>query len=74
MPRHEAPYPPAPGDSLHHSVGECNISVHTPENILEPSNCDDDESPLLLGSEENGTNSSIRGKLIDRFMYVVECY
>ncbi|KAL7146586.1 hypothetical protein ABFS83_06G051200 [Erythranthe nasuta] len=50
--RHKAPYPPAPEDSMHPVEGESEFSIHNVERtMLEPCDYNQDESPLLTGSE-----------------------
>ncbi|KAI3458341.1 hypothetical protein Pfo_015004 [Paulownia fortunei] len=56
--RHKAPYPPAPGDSMHPVESEWNVSIQNVERtILEPCDYNQDESPLLTGSEHVGPES-----------------
>ncbi|KAG8381560.1 hypothetical protein BUALT_Bualt06G0134300 [Buddleja alternifolia] len=56
--RHKAPYPPAPGDPMRPVESESNVSVRNAERtILEPCVYNEDESPLLTGSEHIGSQS-----------------
>ncbi|KAL0400985.1 UNVERIFIED_CONTAM: Ceramide kinase [Sesamum latifolium] len=58
--RHKAPYPPAPGNFMHPVESEWNVSVHNVERtVFEPCKHNEDESPLLTGSEDVGPQSQI---------------
>ncbi|KAK4385167.1 Ceramide kinase [Sesamum angolense] len=58
--RHKAPYPPAPGNFMHPVESEWNVSVHNVERtVFEPCKHNEDESPLLTGSEHVGPQSQI---------------
>ncbi|XP_011076422.1 ceramide kinase isoform X2 [Sesamum indicum] len=58
--RHKAPYPPAPGNFMHPVESEWNISVQNVERtVFEPCKHNEDESPLLTGSEDVGPQSQI---------------
>ncbi|KAL0304061.1 UNVERIFIED_CONTAM: Ceramide kinase [Sesamum radiatum] len=58
--RHKAPFPPAPGNFMHPVESEWNVSVHNVERtVLEPCKHNEDESPLLTGSEDVGPQSQI---------------
>ncbi|KAL0298344.1 UNVERIFIED_CONTAM: Ceramide kinase [Sesamum radiatum] len=64
--RHKAPYPPAPGNFMHPVESEWNVSVHNVERtVFEPCKHNEDESPLLTGSEHVGPQSQICGMLKD---------
>ncbi|KAK6132229.1 hypothetical protein DH2020_034049 [Rehmannia glutinosa] len=56
--RHKASYPPAPADSMHPAESEWKVSIHNVERtILEPSDYNQDDCPLLTGSEHVGPQS-----------------
>ncbi|XP_073306197.1 ceramide kinase [Primulina huaijiensis] len=58
LPRHKAPYPPAPGDFMPAISSESNLSIHRERTNIEPSDDKEDQFPLLTGLEHKGPLSS----------------
>ncbi|KAK2994677.1 hypothetical protein RJ640_026156, partial [Escallonia rubra] len=58
--RHKAPYPPAPTDFGHSVDNDADVPVHNEnESATEPSDRNEDHSPLLPGSELSGPEALI---------------
>lgn len=64
MSRHKAPYPPAPGDTINPTEIQSNVPIgNVDRTSLDHSDCNEDGSPLLTGSEEIETQPPNLGML-----------